>query len=285
MYIGCHMSIGKGFAKACEGAFKIGGETMQFFTRNPRGSKAKEIKEIDVKQYKEAIARNTFGPVVAHAPYILNLASPKDEMWELAQRIMIEDLERMGRLGVQYIALHPGSHVGKGVEYGIKRIASGLSKVLQESSSDTIILLETMAGSGTEVGSTFEEIKEIIDLVESDKELGVCFDTCHTFASGYDVDSDLDRVLKEFDEIIGLQKLKALHVNDSKNEKGSKKDRHANLGEGVMGVETFKKFVNHPKLQNLPLVLETPGGIDNYQREIALLREMREKKILKTKRE
>lgn len=272
MFIGAHMSIGKGFAAAVEQAHRIGGNTLQFFTRNPRGTSAKALKEKEIQQVKEKRAQYEFGPLVAHAPYILNLASPKDDLWELAIRVIKEDLIRMSLIGAEYMVLHPGSHVGKGSAFGVERIAAGLNRVLEEESS-TMILLETMAGSGTEVGKTFEEIMAIMQGVEKKERLGVCLDTCHLFGAGYDVKDNLDEVLQQFEEVIGLDKLKVVHLNDSLQPLGSHKDRHANIGEGLIGAEALKRVVRHPKLKALPFVLETPGGLEMYEKEIAFLKE------------
>lgn len=272
MYIGAHMSIGKGFAAAVEQAQRIGGNTLQFFTRNPRGAAAKALMPKDVEAVKEKRAQFGFGPLVAHAPYVINLASPKDDLWELAVRVIQEDLARMSLLGVEYLTLHPGSHVGAGAAAGVARIAEGLNRILAEGSS-TMILLETMAGSGTEVGGTFEEIAQIIEGVERKDRLGVCLDTCHLFGAGYDVKDNLDEVIRQFERVIGLERLKAVHLNDSLQPLGSRKDRHANIGEGLIGAEALKRVVRHPQLEHLPFILETPGGIERYEKEIALLKE------------
>lgn len=267
MYIGAHISIGKGFAAAVEQAREIGGNTMQFFSRNPRGAAVKALDQKDVVMTKDKIQAYEFGPIVAHAPYIINLASPKDDLWQLAIKVMTEDLARMDTIGVPFLAVHPGSHVGKGLDYATKRIADALNIILQ-GENVTMVLLETMAGSGTEVGRSFSEIAQIISGVEHQEKVGVCLDTCHLFGAGYDVKDNLDQVLTEFDAVIGLDRLKAVHLNDSLQPLGSKKDRHANIGEGLIGAEALGRIVLHPKLKHLPFLLETPGGLENYRREI-----------------
>lgn len=273
MYIGAHISISKGFTHAVQQASEIGGNTMQFFSRNPRGA---AVKELDLQDASTGIAKASefgFGPMVAHAPYIINLASPKEELWQLASRVITEDLARLDVLNVQYLAVHPGSHVGMGTAYAIERIAAALNNCLA-GEGKAMVLLETMAGAGTEVGKNFREIADIIALVKHKSRVGVCLDTCHLFGAGYDVRDHLDAVLDEFASIIGLELAKAVHLNDSLQPLGSKKDRHANIGEGLIGEEALGKVVRHPKLCHLPFLLETPGGLDNYRLEIARLRSL-----------
>lgn len=274
MIIGCHVSISRGFTKALLDAKTAGGNTMQFFSRNPRGLKAKRINENDILEFKKTAGFYRFDPILAHSPYTINLASNKDDSWELAQNIIFEDLDKLDLLDISYLVIHPGNHLGKGVDYGIDRIARGLKNILNASSSKTEILLETMAGSGTEVGSSFEEIASIIDFVGQDKSIGVCLDTCHIFCAGYHIDESIEDMLSDFDKIIGLKKLKSVHVNDSKNEKGSKKDRHANIGEGLISLEVFHNIMNCERLKGVPLVLETPGDIAIYKKEISMLMNM-----------
>lgn len=265
------MSISKGFAAAAEQAHSTGANTLQFFTRNPRGAAAKALDPKDVESFRQKVSDYKFGPIVAHAPYILNLASHKDDLWELAIRVISEDLIRLDQLGVPYMALHPGSHVGKGAEYGIKRIAQGLN-IIHKHNNQSKILLETMAGSGTEVGKSFTELAQIISFLDKPEQIGVCLDTCHLFGAGYDVKDNLEGVLLDLDDQLGLNKIKAIHLNDSIQPLGSNKDRHANLGEGLIGQEAIINIVFHPKLKHLPFLLETPGGLENYAKEIAFLR-------------
>ncbi len=271
--VGCHLSAAKGFAAMGRTATSIGANTFAFFTRNPRGGNAKAIDEADAVKLREHMAAHGFGKLVAHAPYTMNLCSAKPYVVDFARRAMAEDLARMEHLPGNYYNFHPGSHVGQGAEAGIELICAGLDEVLDESISTTV-LLETMAGMGSEVGRTFEEIARIIEGCREGDLLGVCLDTCHVWDGGYDVKDDLDGVLKEFDRVIGLSRLKALHLNDSKNPKGSHKDRHEKLGEGYLGVGAFAAVVNHPLLRGLPMILETPNELDGYEREIALLRSL-----------
>lgn len=269
MLIGAHISISKGYEHAVNEAISIGANTLQFFTRNPRGSTAKALDPNDIEKMKKRVNETHFGPLVAHAPYTLNPASDKENARNFTKNIILDDLDRMAIIGAPYIVLHPGSHLGAGVEVGIRRIAAILKEVT-ESKKDVMILLETMSGMGTEVGYRFEQLYDIINLTESPENFGVCFDTCHLFAAGYDIVNDLDGVISEFDKILGLSKLKAVHLNDSKFGLGSMKDRHANLGEGVLGIETIKAVLTHPRLEDKPFLLETPGGIEAYKKEIAL---------------
>lgn len=270
--IGCHLSSGGGYVKMYRQACEIGGNTFQFFTRNPRGGKAKTLNEADLEEFV-GLSRD-FAPIVAHAPYTLNCASSDPRVREFALKVFNEDLDVLNRLPSVYYNFHPGSHVGQGEAVGIDLIADLLNRVMTQGRK-TMILLETMAGKGSEIGATFSQLRAIIDRVEMQEKLGVCLDTCHIFDGGYPIDEDLDGVLSEFDRIIGLDRLKVIHLNDSKNPRGSHKDRHEKIGRGYIGIETFRKIVNHPKLRNLPFLLETPNELDGYREEIALLKEMR----------
>ena len=270
--IGCHLSSANGFEHMGEEALSIGANTFAFFTRNPRGGKAKEIDPQDAEALRRILAENNFGKLVAHAPYTLNPCSDKQNVREFASLCMREDLQRMEYLPGNYYNFHPGSHVGQGTERGIELITGLLNEIITEEQS-TIVLLETMAGKGSEVGGRFEELAAIMDGVSCKGRLGVCMDSCHVSDAGYDIIGDLDGVLEEFDRVIGLEKLHALHINDSKNPPGSHKDRHAKIGEGELGTDVIAAFLNHPKLKGLPAILETPNELDGYAREIALLRE------------
>lgn len=272
LYIGCHLSATKGFAAMGKDAVKIGANTFAFFTRNPRGGKAKEIDPEDAKALLAIMEKEGFGKLVAHAPYTLNPCSATEKTREFAKMAMTDDLARMEYLPGNYYNFHPGSHVGQGAEKGIEMIADLLNEVMKPEQTTTV-LLETMAGKGSEVGGTFEEIAAIIDKVELKDKIGVCLDTCHVSDGGYDITNDLEGVLAEFDRIIGLEKLKALHINDSKNPLGAKKDRHACIGDGYLGTETIVKVLSHPKLVGLPCILETPQeDLDGYGREIEMLK-------------
>ena len=272
LYIGCHLSATKGFAAMGKDAVKIGANTFAFFTRNPRGGKAKDIDPEDAKALLEIMEKEGFGKLVAHAPYTLNPCSATEKTREFAKMAMTDDLARMEYLPGNYYNFHPGSHVGQGAEKGIEMIADLLNEVMKPEQTTTI-LLETMAGKGSEVGATFEEIAGIIERVELKDKIGVCMDTCHVSDGGYDITKELDGVLEEFDRIIGLEKLKALHNNDSKNPLGAKKDRHACIGDGYLGTETIVKVLSHPKLAGLPCILETPQeDLEGYGREIEMLR-------------
>ena len=271
--IGCHLSTAKGYANMAKETHEIGGNTFQFFTRNPRGGNAKPIDENDIAEFKKLCEKYEIDVILAHAPYTLNCCSAKPDIREFAINTMKDDLVRMEYTPNNLYNFHPGSHVGQGVEVGICYIIETLNIVLKKEQSTTV-LLETMAGKGSEIGSKFEEIKQIIDGVTLQEKLGVCFDTCHVSDAGYDIVNDLDGVLEEFDRIIGLDKLKAVHLNDSMNPPASHKDRHQKIGEGTLGLETFEKVINHPKLRDLPFFLETPNELDGYAREIALLKEI-----------
>lgn len=270
--IGCHLSSSKGFKNMGEDALSIGANTFQFFTRNPRGSKAKDIDEKDVKEFLDIITENNFGKILAHAPYTLNACSADPKNREFAIEIMKDDLKRMEYIPGNLYNFHPGSHVKQGAEVGIQYIADALNEILTEE-QNTTVLLETMAGKGTEVGRSFQEIAEIISKVNLKEKMGVCLDTCHIHDAGYDIVNDLDNVLDEFDKIIGLERLKAIHLNDSKNPFESHKDRHETIGNGYIGLDAITRIINHPKLRNLPFYLETPNELDGYKKEIQLLRE------------
>lgn len=271
--IGCHLSTTKGFENMGKEALMIGANTFQFFTRNPRGGKAKDIDENDVNALLELMNKNGFTKILAHAPYTLNACSADEKTRNFAKEMMKDDLKRMEYFPGNLYNFHPGSHVKQGVETGINYIVEMLNEVI-EPEQTTKILLETMAGKGTEVGRSFEEIAEIISKVELNEHLGVCLDTCHVYDAGYDIVNNLDAVLEEFDKIIGLDRLYAIHLNDSKNPFESHKDRHEKIGEGSIGLEAIGKIINHPKLRNLPFFLETPNEIDGYAKEIKVLKEL-----------
>ena len=272
-YIGCHLSASDGFLAMGETALSIGANTFQFFTRNPRGSKAKAIDPADVAAFLALAAENGFGTLVAHAPYTINPCSKDERTREFARMTLADDLRRMEHIPGNVYNFHPGSHTGQGIETGIGQIAETLNAILTPDIRTTV-LLETMSGKGSEVGSRFEELREIIDRVELSDKLGVCLDTCHVSDAGYDIADDPDGVLTEFDRVIGLDRLRAVHVNDSLNPVGSHKDRHARIGEGCLGAEALGRVVRHPALQGLPFVLETPNELPGYAREIALLKEL-----------
>ena len=273
LYIGCHLSPSAGLRVMGETALSIGANTFQFFTRNPRGSKAKPIDPADAAALMALCGANSFGRLVAHAPYTINACSKDERTREFARLTLADDLQRMEHLPGNLYNFHPGSHTGQGLETGICQIAETLNAILWPEQR-TIVLLETMAGKGTEVGGRFEELREILDRVTLPDKMGVCLDTCHVSDAGYDIVHDLDGVLTDFDRVIGLDRLKAVHVNDSLNPCGARKDRHARIGEGHLGLETFRRIVNHPALSGLPMVLETPNELPGYAREIALLKEL-----------
>ena len=272
LYIGNHTTSSKGYEKMARQMIANGGNTFAFFTRNPRGGKAKEIDEADVQKYRALAEEYGFGKIVAHAPYTLNACAAKENLRDFARETMADDLKRMEYTPGNYYNFHPGSHVGQGAEEGIRKISEILNQVLTAEQTTTV-LLETMPGKGSEVGRSFQEIREILELVEKKEKMGVCLDTCHVWDGGYDIVNDLDGVLKEFDEIIGLERLKAIHLNDSLNGLGSHKDRHAKIGEGQIGMEALVRVVRHPALQGLPFILETPNDDEGWTREISLLRE------------
>lgn len=271
--IGCHMSVAKGFEKMGLTAVKIGANTLQFFTRNPRGSKAKELDQKDIAAFRLLMNEHHFGKILAHAPYTLNPASSNGHTREFALETLRDDLIRMESLPGNYYIFHPGSHVGGGVQTGIDLISDALNQILFPNQS-TIVLLETMAGKGSEIGGSFQELRRIIDGVELQEKLGICLDTCHVSDGGYDIAGRLDQVLEEFDHVIGLSRLKAVHLNDSLNPLGSHKDRHANIGKGTLGLEAFERMINHPVLRDLPFYLETPNDDDGHGEEIALLKSL-----------
>ncbi|MBB6696683.1 deoxyribonuclease IV [Clostridium algidicarnis] len=269
--IGCHLSSSKGFKNMGENALKIGANTFQFFTRNPRGSKAKDIDEKDVEEFLELAKENNFGKILAHAPYTLNPCSADDRNREFAIEIMKDDLNRMEYIPNNLYNFHPGNHVKQGVESGIEYIVYALNSILKEEQT-TKVLLETMSGKGTEIGRNFEEIAEIIKGVRLKDHIGVCLDTCHIYDAGYDIVNELDKVLDEFDRVIGLDKLCAIHLNDSKNPFKSHKDRHETIGEGYIGLDAISNIINHKKLCHLPFFLETPNELEGHKREIELLK-------------
>lgn len=273
--IGCHLSSSKGFLHMGKEAVQIGANTFQFFTRNPRGSKAKEIDEKDVQAYHRFAREHGISQILAHAPYTLNPCSKDAHTREFALMTMEDDLKRMEYVPGNCYNFHPGSHVGQGAEEGIRLIADTLNQILKKE-QHTTVLLETMAGKGTEVGRSFEEIRAILDKINLKDHMGVCLDTCHVYDAGYDIVNHLDQVLEEFDAVIGLERLKAIHMNDSKNPFASHKDRHEKIGEGSLGAETFRRMVNHPLLAGIPIYLETPNELDGYAREIQMLRDMEE---------
>jgi len=270
MYFGCHLSASAGNAAMVKTAASIGANTFAFFTRNPRGSKAKKEDPADAARAVAMLEQLDFGPLVAHGAYTMNLCTADAEARGFAAGILEDDLRRMAALPGNFYNFHPGSHVGQGVEAGIDYISAAVRQALRHNYPVTV-LLETMAGKGSEIGGRFEEIRAILDAVGSDQ-VGVCLDTCHVYDGGYDIVGDLDGVLAEFDRVIGLHRLKALHVNDSKNPFASHKDRHECIGQGSLGLETFRQIVNHPALKDKPMILETPNELPGYQKEIALLR-------------
>ena len=271
-YIGCHLSASAGYLAMVKTAESIGANTFAFFTRNPRGSKAKKEDPADAARAVAALKEKNFGPLVAHGAYTMNLCTKDPEARAFAADVLADDLRRMAALPGQYYNFHPGSHVGQGMEAGIDYIAQALKKALEPGYPVTV-LLEAMAGKGSEVGGRFEELKAIIDAVGSDH-VGVCLDTCHIYDAGYDIVNDLEGVLAEFDRVVGLDRLKALHINDSKNPFASHKDRHECIGQGSLGVSTFANIVNHPILKDKPMILETPNELPGYAAEIELLHKM-----------
>ena len=272
--IGCHLSASKGFFHMGKEAVALGGNTFQFFTRNPRGGAAKAIDEKDVESFKAFAKENGIHVILAHAPYTLNACSADESTREFAKNTFADDLKRMEYVPGNVYNFHPGSHVKQGVEIGIDYITQMLNEVLKPEQT-TKVLLETMAGKGSEIGRSFEELRAIIDRVELNDHLGVCLDTCHVYDAGYDIVNDLDGVLKQFDEIIGIDRLYAIHINDSKNPFESHKDRHEKIGEGSIGTEAFERIINHPMLADKPFFLETPNELDGYAKEIALLKSLR----------
>lgn len=272
--VGCHLSPSAGYLAMGRTAERIGATTFQFFTRNPRGGRAKPLDEADIAALRELLAAGGFGPVVAHAPYTVNPCSKDERTRQFAVEILTDDLQRMAHLPGSFYNLHPGSHTGQGTEQGITQIAAALNAVMTPQ-QPTVVLLETMAGKGTEIGGCFEELREILDRLDVPERAGICLDTCHISDGGYDIAADPDGVLTRFDRVIGLERLRAVHLNDSLNPVGARKDRHARIGEGYLGTEAFGRIINHPALRGLPFVLETPNELPGYAAEIALLRSLR----------
>ena len=271
MYIGCHLSVSGGFCRAIETARSIGADTFAYFTRNPRGSRAKARDPRDEEKARGMLREQGFGTLVAHGSYTMNLATADPEARSFAADTLAEDLVRMEAFPGHYYNFHPGSHVGQGLEAAYVYIAAALNRAITDD-THAIVLLETMTGKGTEVGGRFQDLRAILDRVTRRDRMGVCLDTCHVFDGGYDIVHDLDGVLAEFDRVVGLSYLKALHLNDSKNPMGSHKDRHACIGQGYIGLEAFRRIVTHPKLRDLPMILETPNELPGYAAEIAILR-------------
>lgn len=269
--IGCHLSSAKGFLAMGKDAVKIGANTFQFFTRNPRGGKAKALDLEDVAAFRALAAEQGFFPILAHAPYTLNACAADEGLRTFAKETMLDDLQRLEHIPGSMYNFHPGSHVKQGAERGIGLIAAQLNEILWEG-QQTTVLLETMAGKGSEVGRTFHELRDILDRVNLSDRLGVCLDTCHVFDGGYDIAGNLTGVLEEFDKVIGLGRLRAVHLNDTMNPLGSHKDRHQKLGEGELGLEALERIINHPALRELPFYLETPNDLAGYGREIALMK-------------
>lgn len=270
--IGCHISIASGFTKAGEDALKVGANTFQYFTRNPRGGNSKKIEEEDTKGLKKIFEENNFAPLFAHAPYTMNLASDKENVRYFAKDVLREDLEKISYLPQSYLIFHPGSHVGQGVEKGKELIIEGINEVIS-SENESFVLLEGMSGKGTEIGSNFKDLKDIIDGVKYNSMLGVCLDTCHLYSAGYDIKENLEKVLEEFESVVGLKRLKGIHLNDSKVPFASNKDRHEVLGEGTIGLEAIVKVINHPLLKDLVFNLETPNELEGYKEEIRKLKQ------------
>lgn len=273
LVIGSHMSVAKGIAKAAEDVVKMNANTMQIFSRNPRGSSFKTYTETEIERFQKIRKENEFGPILAHAPYTLNLASGQEKVYEFACMVMQEDIARMDALGIEYIVFHPGSHTGIGTSAGIENIIRGLNQAIT-GKEQIMVLLETMSGKGTEVGVTFEELKAIRDGVDHPERVGVCLDTCHVFSAGYDIVNDLDGVLESFDNILGIDKLRAIHLNDSMTPFAAHKDRHAVIGGGEIGLEALLDVVRHPKLCKLPFYLETPLEDEGHRDEIKMIKGM-----------
>jgi deoxyribonuclease-4 len=273
LYIGSHISAAKGYEAMGKQALKLGANTFAFFTRNPRGGKAKEIDEEDVGRFLALAKEHSFGKLVAHAPYTMNACAAKEDIRRFARETMADDLRRMEYTPGNYYNFHPGSHVGQGSDVGMALTAEILNETLKPEQTTTV-LLETMSGKGSEIGRNFEELRKILDLVELQDKMGVCLDTCHVWDGGYDIVNDLDGTLKKFDETIGLDRLKAIHMNDSMNPLGSHKDRHEKIGQGKIGLKAMEEVLNHPKLQGLPVILETPNDDAGWAKEIMLLRSL-----------
>ena len=273
LVIGPHISISKGFGKAAQTAVDIGANTFQFFSRNPRGGNAKEFDEKDIEKFQKIRKEYNFGPLLAHAPYTMNLGGSKDEVYEFGRKVIKEDIERMDSLGIEYMCFHPGSHVGGGIDFGIQRIVDALNETLTGNENITV-LLETMSGKGTEIGFTFEQIKRIIDGVTHNEKLGVCLDTCHIFSAGYDIVNNFEKVLEEFDNIIGINNLKTIHLNDSMMPFGDKKDRHAPIGMGEIGIDAIINIMKHPYIKDKPFYTETPLDNEGHKREIRMIKNL-----------
>ena len=270
--IGCHLSSAGGYTSMANRAIEIGANTFQYFTRNPRGGVAKEISKEDIDSFLKLSIQNNFSKIIAHAPYTLNLCSAKESIRNFSKNILTDDISRVESVPNSLYNLHPGSHTGQGAEVGISQIAKALNEVIKPNQTTTV-LLETMAGKGSEIGGTFEELKQIIDRVDLPDKIGVCFDTCHIFDAGYDIVNNLEGILEQFDKIIGIEMIKAVHLNDSKNICGSKKDRHEKIGLGNIGIDAISSIVNHPYLKNLPFILETPHeDLQGYAEEIKLIK-------------
>ena len=269
--IGCHLSASRGYLAMGREAVSIGAGTFQFFTRNPRGGSVKPLDLEDIENYKRFASENGIGQILAHAPYTLNPCAEKEYIREFTYKAMCDDIARLEHIPGTLYNFHPGSHVGQGMDTGIKYIADMLNKIMFPDMKTTV-LLETMAGKGSEVGGRFEELRAIIDSVELSDKIGVCLDTCHVFDAGYDISGNLDGVLEEFDAVLGIDRLKAIHLNDTKNPMASHKDRHEKIGEGYLGIEALSRVINHPKLRELPFLLETPNDLDGYAGEISLLK-------------
>lgn len=272
--IGCHLSASKGYVHMAKEILSIGGNTFQFFTRNPRGGSVKEVDMKDIEKFNLMTRENGIDIILAHAPYTINICSADEKIRRFGIDTMKDDLYRLDFIDNCMYNFHPGSHVGQGTDVGIQLITDALNEILFEKQK-TLVLLETMAGKGSEIGRNFEEIKMIMDGVKLKEKLGVCLDTCHVYDAGYDIVNDLDGVLNEFDNIIGLSNLKAIHINDSKNSFESHKDRHEKIGEGTIGSKTFEKIINNEKLKNIPFYLETPNELDGYEKEITFLKNLR----------
>jgi deoxyribonuclease-4 len=277
LHIGCHLSVANGYAAMGRTALELQADTFQFFTRNPRGASAKEIDPADAEELNQILRENHFAPLVAHAPYTLNPCSAEKKTRDLALMLMLSDLDRMELIPGNYYNFHPGSHVGQGDEAGLQLLDEFLRTILPHA-KNTTVLIETMAGKGSEIGYSFEQVAKMIQSAGAPDNLGVCLDTCHIYSAGYDVVNDLDRVLEQFDSTIGLARLKAIHLNDSMTPFSSHKDRHECIGNGSLGLDAVARIINHPALQELPFVLETPNELEGYRKEIALLRSLSENK-------
>ena len=271
--IGCHMTVSKGYKYMGKRILELGGNTFQYFSRNPRGGSVKAIDKSDADALAEIMAANDFAPILTHAPYTLNMAAAKDDTYDFAKRVFREDLERLEELPSKLYNFHPGSHTGMGVDWGLDRIINGLNEVVFKESTSTI-LFEVMAGKGSEIGSNFEEIKILLDNVTYREKFGVCLDTCHLYEGGYDLVNDLEGVLDEIENSFGLEKVKAIHLNDSKNPLGARKDRHEKIGEGTLGIGTIMNIVSNPRLKDIPFFLETPNEEEGYAREISMIKEL-----------